>query len=84
MAAYRAARHESTGYSPNYIVYGQDLTAPVDLVLGRPEGAEYKSMNDFVEQKLAAMKEAHATVRECLNTASARSKRYYDVDVRPR
>jgi len=55
MAAYRAARHESTGYSPNYIVYGQELTAPIDLVLGRPDGAEYKSMDDFVELKLTAM-----------------------------
>ena len=55
MAAYRAVRQESTGYSPNYIVYAQDLTAPIDLVLGRPDGAEYKSMDDFVEQKLAAI-----------------------------
>jgi hypothetical protein len=55
MAAYRAARHESTSYSPNCIVYGQELTAPIDLVLGRPDGAEYKSMDDFVELKLTAM-----------------------------
>ena len=75
MAAYRAAQHESTGYSPNFIVYGQELVAPIDLVLGRPDGAEYHSMDDFVEEKLSAIEKAHATVRECLKTASARRKK---------
>ena len=68
----------------NFIVYGQELVAPIDVVLGRPGGVEYRNMDDFVEQKLRAMEQAHALVRECLNTASARTKRYYDIDVRSR
>ena len=34
MAAYRAARHSSTGFSPNLLVLGRENRAPVDLVLG--------------------------------------------------
>jgi hypothetical protein len=74
MAAYRSARHESTGYSPNFIIYGQELIAPIDLVLGRPDDVEYHSMGQFVEQKLKAIERAHALVRDSLNTVSARVK----------
>ena len=34
MAAYRASRHESTGYSPNCLVFGREVRALIDLVLG--------------------------------------------------
>jgi transposase InsO family protein len=84
MAAYRAARHDSTGYSPNFLVFGRELTAPIDLVLGRPEGDVYRSTDEYVEQKLSMMEDAHALVRESLKTASARSKKYYDLGVKHR
>ena len=84
MAAYRSAQHESTGYSPNFIVYGQELVAPIDLVLGRPDDAEYHSMDQFVEQKLEALERAHVLVRNSLSVASTRSKRYYDLAVKNR
>jgi len=35
MAAYRAAKHESTGFSPNRIVLGHENRAPLDLVFQR-------------------------------------------------
>ena len=34
MAAYRAARHESTGYSPNFLVLGRENRALLDIILG--------------------------------------------------
>jgi hypothetical protein len=32
-AAYNAAQHETTGYSPYYIVYGREYRTPLDLTL---------------------------------------------------
>jgi hypothetical protein len=84
IAAYRAARHEATGYSPNFIVYGRELAAPIDIVLGRANGEEYQSMDQFVEMKLLLMEEAHELVRQQLRLASARCKRRIDIDVKPR
>ena len=49
MAAHRSAQHKSTGYSPNFIVYRQELVAPIDLVVGRPDEVKYHSMDQFVE-----------------------------------
>jgi len=34
MAAYRAAKHGSTGFSPNYLVLGKENRMPLDIVLG--------------------------------------------------
>jgi len=34
MAAYRASRHESTGYSPNFLTLGREVRGPVDIVYG--------------------------------------------------
>ena len=32
MAAYRASRHEATSFSPNLLVFGREIRAPIDLV----------------------------------------------------
>jgi len=34
MAAYRASRHDSTGYTPNYLVLGREARMPLDLIYG--------------------------------------------------
>ena len=39
LAAYRASSHESTGFSPNLLMFGRETRAPLDLVYGRPPDA---------------------------------------------
>ena len=36
MDAYRASRHEATGFSPNLLVFGREERAPIDLLFGSP------------------------------------------------
>jgi hypothetical protein len=83
MAAYRSAVHSATGYSPNFLVFGRELNAPIDLMLGRPEDVEYHSVAEYVEDKLSKIEWAHNLARETLQTNSARNKIQYDVRVRP-
>ena len=34
MAAYRAIRHEATGYSPHFLMFGREVGAPIDILMG--------------------------------------------------
>ena len=85
MAAYRAAKHQSTGYSPNFIVLGHENRAPVYLVLGEVQNEEtyYISHDEYVADFQTKMREAYAMTREHLNVASERRKSDYDIKVKP-
>ena len=39
MAAYRAAKHDSTGYTPNKLVFNRENRMPIDIVLGDITGS---------------------------------------------
>jgi len=81
MAAYRAAKHESTGFSPNYLVFGRENRAPIDVVLGEVTGEEehYLSEDDYVAETQRRLRGAHQLAREHLNAAAERRKDDYDI-----
>ena len=83
IAAYRSSVHSSTGFSPNFIIFGSENRAPVDLVLQNPETmpAENWSINDFVARKQEIMLQAYASARSSLGVAAGRRKRTYDFGV---
>jgi len=85
MAAYRASRHESTGYSPNALTLGRETRAPVDVVLGLPtaEGPS-TTYDEYAERLRGRLRDAYALVRKEIGHAAERNKKYYDLRVRPR
>jgi transposase InsO family protein len=86
MAAYRATVHKSTGYSPNFMIFGRENRAPVDLVLAvgdEPVGVA-TSPDEFVQQLIDRLRKAHDIARQHLGRAAERRKREYDVRVKHR
>ena len=83
MAAYRASVHQSTGYSPNYLMFGREVRAPVDLVFGIPAEDPPTSYDSYTDNLEHRMKQAYHLVRSHLGTAAERMKRQYDLRVRP-
>ena len=85
MAAYRATVHSSTGYSPNFLVYGRENRAPVDLVLAvgndEPEGVGV-STDAYVQELIDRQRRAYDLARQHLGQAAERRKREYDLHVR--
>ena len=83
MAAYRATVHEATGFTPNFILFGQENRIALDIMLDADE-AETTNLDVWVERKLELMRQAHAITREHLGHAAQRSKGYYDKRVNAR
>jgi hypothetical protein len=83
VAAYRATVNETTGYSPNFLVFGREVAAPIDILMGQPPNSQpLQSVNDFVDERLNAARIAYKSVREQLHKAAERQKHYYDLRVK--
>ncbi len=67
MCAYRSTVQDSTGCSPNAMVYGREITLPVDLMYTTLPNQDYSCPVEYVEW-----------VRENLHKAALRQKTYYD------
>ena len=83
MAAYRSSTHESTQHSPNYLMMGREVRAPVDMVYGSPAEPAPANYDSYAIELGDRLRRAYSFVREHLNTVAERSKRYYDLRVKP-
>ena len=85
MATYRGSRHDSTGYSPNFLMFGREVYGAVDVLYGNTDEANAPTIDydDFVTQTHSRMTASYAEVRETLRRSAERNKRYYDCKVKP-
>jgi len=86
LAAYRATRHRSTGYTPNFLVlvFGREARSPADIIYGVKRNENATEYDSFVEDIGDRMTAAYTEVREHIQKNAQYNKRYYDVKVRPR
>jgi len=85
MAAYRATQHDTTGYSPNFLVLGRETRAPPDLVFGSPdeEATDSEQTYDrYVESVREKAVNAFYDVRVSLQKSANRNKKYYDLGLK--
>jgi len=80
-----ATEHNATGYSPNMLVYGRELRFLNDLLYTDVEDQEVASVSsiEFVTEKQLWFEKAIALVRETLGNKAERSKKRYDMRVKP-
>jgi len=84
MAAYRASRHEATGYSRNMLTLGHEARAPVDMVYDASENEDTElTYQGYVADVRELMTTAYEEIRSALRKRAKRNKRYYEVRVRP-
>jgi transposase InsO family protein len=69
MLAYRSSVHESTGISPNEMVFGRQVTLPIDLVLGRTD-PERNGISDYIRNLSEKIDKVHSFARNNLELNS--------------
>jgi len=86
LSAYRASKHESTGFTPYELVMGQKPRMPIDIVLGDVSGDRPKQENytEYVESLRECLTKSHQIAREHLGAAADRRKQEYYLKVKPR
>ena len=82
VSAYNSSVHESTGFTPNFLMFGRELNTAVDLVLGNPSGPP-QSVNDYAEHLTTMMADAYELVRENLGRSAERVEQYYGFGAKP-
>ena len=79
MFAYRSSVHASTKHTPNFLMFGQEINCPIDLMYGPPpDRVNYECPIEYAEWLYSAMRSAFQTVRDNLKVAARRQKFYYD------
>ena len=81
--AYRATVHDSTGYSPNRLMLGREISLPIDVMFGKPKSALRPCYTDYVNWFSEVTEEAFEFARQHLQTAAKRQKRNFDVGIKP-
>ena len=77
MMAFRTSVHESTGYTPQFFVFGEEINLPVFLQYPSPEQPHKRGMHLFVQQKCIDMQHTHEAARLHLQAAQLRRNALY-------
>ena len=75
--AYRATPQASTGLTPNFLMFGRELSMPVDLMIGQPPDAAQTQL-DYVKEMQSRLSQAYRLARLNLRRSAERQQKYYN------
>ena len=76
--AYRATTQESTGLTPNFMMYGRELQMPVDIMIPLPQNEDTTSPVDYAVRLKAKLTYAYEMARKSLKKSAERQSRLYN------
>ena len=79
--AYRSSVHESTGYTPQFLVSGQELSLPLDCMYHNPQENATTDIHELVHNKQQAFQRTFELVRRNLNQKQKRQNAIYNKKV---
>jgi transposase InsO family protein len=80
--AYNCTRHESTGFSPYYLMYGREPRLPVDVLLGLNRTPGSETPGTYAKELRERLQAAYQTATKAANEARQKQKTAYDTKAR--
>ena len=81
MMVYRSSVHESTGYTPQFLVFGQESSLTLDCMYPNPQEIVTTDIHKFVHNEQQAFQRAFELVRRNLNEKQKRRNAIYNKKV---
>ena len=81
MMAYRSSVQESTGCTPQFLVFGQEPSLPLHCMYPNPQENTTTDIHEFVHNKQQAFQRAFELVRRTLNEKQKRRNAIYNKKV---
>ena len=80
--AYNCTRNKATGFSPYYLMFGQKLCLPIDLLFGKNTVDLKGNSIIYIENLKKQIQWAYQTANEAIKKEQERNKQRYDYKVR--
>ena len=77
--AYRSSTPEVTGYTPNFVMTGREVTLPLDIMLGMLKGADRTTAPEYVQRLHTKLKGCFEEVRMHLKQQGEWQCKYYNL-----
>ena len=79
--AYRTSVHESMGYTPHFLVYGQEVCFSIDFMYPNPNDQPPADIHEFVSAGKIQFKKAYDSARMALKFNHKRRNAVYNREV---
>ena len=78
MMAYRSSIHETTGFTPNSLMLGREVSTPLDILYEMPSPMQAIPQSRWVWVLQERLQNAHSAVRAKASQEMVRQKQYHD------
>jgi transposase InsO family protein len=80
--AYNCTRHDSTGYSPFFLMFGRQARLPIDIALGIGDQSDDIDLPKYVDSLRKRLKEAYKIATRHADAARKKQKSNFDLRIR--
>ena len=77
--AYRSTIHDVTGFSPNYVMLGREVSMPLEVMLGNLAGEERVSQVEYIKRLKERLHTCFSEVRDHMKRAGERQRKFYNL-----